>query len=110
MLGAYNITKAADVQLARNLAVEYGQHNVRANCIAPGLIRTDFSKALWNDPDNLASAIQGLPMRRIGDPDDIAGAAVFLASQAGRYVNGETIVVDGGLTIDRKSTRLNSSH
>jgi len=99
MLGTYNMTKAADMQLARNLAVEFGPHNIRANCIAPGLIRTDFSKALWDDPDNLAAALEGLPMQRIGEPDDIAGAAVFLASPAGRYVNGQTIVVDGALTV-----------
>lgn len=99
MLGAYNVTKAADMQLARNLAVEYGRHNIRVNCIAPGLIRTDFSKALWDDPDNLANAMRAMPMKRLGEADDIAGAAVFLASAGGRYVNGETIVVDGGLTI-----------
>ncbi len=99
VLGAYNITKAADLQLARNLAIEYGHQNIRSNCIAPGLIQTDFSKALWNDPDNLASALNEMPMKRLGIPDDIAGAAVFLASAAGRYVNGETIVVDGGLTV-----------
>lgn len=99
VLGTYNITKAADMQLARNLAVEHGRHNIRTNCIAPGLIKTDFSKALWDDPVNLATAINSLPMQRLGDADDIAGAAVFLASAAGRYVNGETLVVDGGLTI-----------
>jgi len=99
MLGAYNITKAADIQLARNLAVEYGPHNVRVNCIAPGLIKTDFSRALWSDPDNLATALRALPLGRMGDPDDVAGTAVFLASPAGRYVTGETIVVDGGLTV-----------
>ncbi|MDB5714526.1 MAG: oxidoreductase, short-chain dehydrogenase/reductase family [Sphingomonadales bacterium] len=99
VLGTYNVTKAADMQLARNLAVEYGRHNIRTNCIAPGLIRTDFSKALWDDPENHKRAMQATPMNRLGDADDIAGAAVFLASAAGRYVNGETIVVDGGLTI-----------
>ncbi|MBB4631961.1 SDR family NAD(P)-dependent oxidoreductase [Sphingosinicella soli] len=99
VLGAYNVTKAADMQLARNLAVEHGRHNIRTNCIAPGLIRTDFSKALWEDPDNHARAMQAMPMKRLGEADDIAGAAVFLASAAGRYVNGETIVIDGGLTI-----------
>jgi NAD(P)-dependent dehydrogenase (short-subunit alcohol dehydrogenase family) len=98
-LGAYNITKAADLQLARNLAVELGPHNIRTNCIAPGLIKTDFSRALWDDPGNLADALKSLPLGRIGDPDDIAGTAAFLASAAGRYINGETIVVDGGLTV-----------
>jgi NAD(P)-dependent dehydrogenase (short-subunit alcohol dehydrogenase family) len=98
-LGAYNITKAADLQLARNLAVELEGYNIRTNCIAPGLIKTGFSRALWEDPVNLAHALENLPLGCIGEPDDIAGAAVFLASAAGRYVNGETIIVDGELTI-----------
>jgi NAD(P)-dependent dehydrogenase (short-subunit alcohol dehydrogenase family) len=98
-LGAYNITKAADMQLARNLAVELGPHNIRTNCIAPGLVKTDFSRALWDDPENLANALRVIPLGRIAEADDIAGAALFLASAAGRYVNGETIVVDGGLTV-----------
>ena len=98
-LGAYNISKAADLQLMRNLAVELGPHNIRTNCIVPGLIRTNFSRALWEDEANLASALRSLPLGCIGEPDDIAGAAVFLASNAGRYVNGESIVIDGGLTI-----------
>lgn len=76
-LGVYNITKAADIQLARNLAIEFGPHNVRTNCIAPGLIKTDFSKTLWDNPDNLDSALRALPLGRIGEADDIAGAAVF---------------------------------
>jgi NAD(P)-dependent dehydrogenase (short-subunit alcohol dehydrogenase family) len=98
-LGAYNISKTADLQLARNLAVELGPYNIRTNCIVPGLIRTEFSRALWDNPENLAAALRGLPLGRIGEADDIAGAAVFLASPAGRYVNGEAIVVDGGLTV-----------
>jgi NAD(P)-dependent dehydrogenase (short-subunit alcohol dehydrogenase family) len=98
-IGVYNITKAADLQLARNLAVELGPHNIRTNCIAPGLVKTDFSRALWDDPENLANALRVIPLGRIAEADDIAGAAVFLASAAGRYVNGETIVVDGGLTV-----------
>ena len=99
VIGAYNISKAADFQLARNLAVEYGASNVRVNCIAPGLVRTDFAKALWEDPDTLARALGGTPLGRIGEPEDIAGAAVFLASRAGCYVTGETLVIDGGATI-----------
>ncbi len=99
IIGAYNISKAADFQLARNLAVELGPHNIRANCIAPGLIRTDFARALWEDENNLKSSLTNTPMGRIGEPEDIAGAAVFLASSAGAYVNGQTIVVDGGTVI-----------
>ena len=98
-LGTYGICKAADMQMMRNLAVELGPYNIRTNCIAPGLIRTDFSRALWQDEANLASVLQKVPLGRLGEADDIAGAAVFLASAAGRYVNGETIVIDGGLTV-----------
>ncbi len=99
VIGAYGISKAADLQLARNLAHEYGPHNVRVNCIAPGLIKTDFARALWEDPEGLKRRTSTTPLRRIGEPDEIAGAAVFLASQAGSFVTGQTIVVDGGVTI-----------
>ena len=99
VIGAYCISKAADLQLARNLAVEYGPHNVRINCIAPGLIKTDFARALWEDPENLKRRTATTPLRRIGEPDEVAGAAVFLASAAGSFVTGQTIVVDGGVTI-----------
>ena len=99
VIGAYGISKAADLQLARNLAHEYGPHNVRVNCIAPGLIKTDFAKALWEDAEALQRRTSTTPLRRIGEPDEIAGAAVFLASQAGSFVTGQTIVVDGGVTI-----------
>ena len=98
VIGAYNVSKAADFQLARNLAVEHGRHNIRVNCIAPGLVKTDFARALWDDPANLDRALAALPLGRIGDPEDIAGAAVFLASPAGRYITGQTLVVDGGAT------------
>lgn len=99
VIGAYNVSKAADMQLARNFAVEYGRHGVRVNCIAPGLIKTDFARALWEDEKRLAKVEAATPLARIGDPDDIAGAAVFLASDAGRFVTGQTVVVDGGVTI-----------
>ncbi len=98
-LGAYAISKAADLALVRNLAVEVGHHNIRANAIAPGLIRTDFAKTLWDNPEATHRFNTEHPMRRIGEPVEIAGAAVFLASRAGSYVNGQTIVVDGGSTI-----------
>ncbi len=99
-IGAYNVSKAADFQLARNYACEYGQHNIRVNCIAPGLIRTDFAKALWDNPVAEESFNKRHPMRRMGVSRDIAGAAVFLASPAASYVNGQQIVVDGGMVID----------
>ena len=99
VIGAYNVSKAADLQLARNYAVEFGRYNVRVNCICPGLIKTDFARALWENPDTLQAASSATPLARIGDPDDIAGAAVFLASAAGRFVTGQALVVDGGVTI-----------
>jgi len=99
ILGAYAISKAADMQLARNLACEYGKHNVRVNCIAPGLIKTDFAKALWDNPENLKASTSRSPLLRIGIPDEIAGAAVFMGSQAGNFMTGQTMVIDGGATI-----------
>lgn len=99
MIGAYNISKAADFQLARNLAAEFGPRGVRVNCIAPGLVKTDFAKALWENPDTLKAVTRGTPLRRIGEPHEIAGAAVFLASPASTFMTGQTIVVDGGSTI-----------
>lgn len=98
-LGIYAISKAADFQLARNLAVEWGPHNIRINCIAPGIVRTDFARALWENKEILAHAETVTPLRRIGNPEDIAGAAVFLASPASRWMTGQTIVIDGGVTI-----------
>ena len=98
VIGAYNISKAADFQLARNLAHELGPHNIRVNCIAPGLIKTDFARALWENPEILKRSTEGVPLRRIGDPDEIAGAAVFLASPAGTFMTGQAVVVDGGAT------------
>ena len=100
VIGAYNVSKAADFQLARNLAVELGQHNIRVNCIAPGLIQTDFAKALWENPDLLKRTTRVTPLGRIGQPEEIAGAAVFLASSAGAYMTGQAMVIDGGVTIN----------
>ncbi|MCJ8190527.1 SDR family NAD(P)-dependent oxidoreductase [Sphingomicrobium aestuariivivum] len=98
-IGAYNVSKAADFQLARNLAAEFGPRKVRVNCIAPGLIRTDFAKALWENPELLKKITRHMPLRRIGEPEEIAGAAVYLASPASSYMTGQSIVVDGGSTI-----------
>lgn len=98
-IGTYGMSKAADMAMARNLAVRWGEHGIRVNTIAPGLIKTDFAKALWEDPVKRASVEAQYPLRRIGEPDDIAGTAIFLAADAGRYITGQTIVVDGGSTI-----------
>jgi NAD(P)-dependent dehydrogenase (short-subunit alcohol dehydrogenase family) len=99
VIGAYNISKAADFQLARNLAQEFGPRQVRVNCIAPGLIKTDFAKALWENPDTLKMVTAHTPLQRIGEPHEIAGAAVFLASPASTFMTGQAIVVDGGSTV-----------
>ncbi len=98
VIGAYAISKAADMQLARNLAQELGPFNVRINCVAPGLVKTDFAKALWDTPAGEARASSGTPLKRLGEPDDLAGAVVYLASRAGAWTTGQTIVVDGGST------------
>ena len=98
-IGAYNVSKAADFQLVRNYAVENGEHGVRVNAIAPGLVKTDFARALWENPKALAATEARLPMRRIGEPRDIAGAAVYLSSPAAKWTTGQMIVVDGGATI-----------
>ncbi|MCK5576337.1 MAG: SDR family oxidoreductase, partial [Sphingomonadales bacterium] len=98
-IGVYGISKAADMQLARNLAIEWGPDNVRANCICPGLVKTDFAKALWENKDALAKVINATPLRRVGEPDDIAGVALFLAADESRFVTGQYIIADGGGTI-----------
>jgi NAD(P)-dependent dehydrogenase (short-subunit alcohol dehydrogenase family) len=99
MLGAYGISKAADFSLARSLAVEWGPKNVRVNCIAPGLVKTDFARALWENPNNLEQRTSTTPLRRIGEPHDIGGVAAFLASPAAAFITGQVIVADGGVTI-----------
>ena len=99
LLGAYGLSKAADFQLARNLAVEWGPKNVRVNAIAPGVIKTDFAKALYEDPKMEAFVTKQYPIGRLGVVDDVSGVAVMLASRAGAFVSGQGIVVDGGTTI-----------
>ncbi|MFP6682052.1 MAG: SDR family oxidoreductase [Gammaproteobacteria bacterium] len=99
ILGAYCISKAADLQMVRNLAIEYGPDNVRVNAISPGLVRTDFARALWENPEYLKVRTSRDPLRRIGEPREIAGAAVFLGSAAGSFTTGQNIIVDGGATI-----------
>jgi len=98
-LGVYGMSKAADFALVRNLAIEWGPQGIRANGIAPGLIKTDFSRALWQNEQLLRNVEQGTPVRRIGQPEDIGGVAVFLASRAAAYLTGQTLVVDGGITV-----------
>jgi len=98
-IGAYGISKAADMQIARNLAVELGPDNIRVNTIAPGLVKTDFARALWENPDLAGPIIESTPLKRLGEPQDIAGVAVLLAADAGSWITGQTIVVDGGDTV-----------
>lgn len=98
-IGAYGISKAADMALARNLAHEFGPHGVRVNAIAPGLVQTDFARALWEDPERAKETNARVPLRRIGQPDEIAGAVVYLASRASAFMTGHAMVIDGGVTI-----------
>jgi NAD(P)-dependent dehydrogenase (short-subunit alcohol dehydrogenase family) len=99
VIGAYGISKAADMQMARNFSMEFGPQGVRVNCIAPGLVRTDMARALWENPETLKRATSSSSLKRIGEPPEIAGAVVFLASKAGAFTTGQTIVCDGGMTI-----------
>jgi NAD(P)-dependent dehydrogenase (short-subunit alcohol dehydrogenase family) len=99
VIGAYGVSKAAGHHLVRNLAAEWGPKNVRVNAIAPGLVKTDFARALWEDAKRAAERIEATPLRRLGEPRDIGGIAVFLASEAAAFVTGQCIVADGGVTI-----------
>jgi len=99
VIGAYGISKAAGHHLVRNLAAEWGPQNVRVNAIAPGLVRTEFARALWEDERRRAERIAATPLRRLGEPRDIGGIAVFLASPAAAFITGQCIVADGGVTI-----------
>ena len=98
-IAAYGISKAADFSLARNLAAEWGPQNVRVNCVAPGLVKTDFARALWENPDALAFRNERTPLRRIGEPREIGTVVAFLASPAASFITGEVIVADGGVMI-----------
>ena len=97
-LGVYNISKAAVVMLTKVLAKELGQHNIQINTLAPGFIKTDFSKALWNDEDTYNKIVKSIPQGKMGNPEDISGMALYLASSASDFITGSTFTVDGGIT------------
>jgi NAD(P)-dependent dehydrogenase (short-subunit alcohol dehydrogenase family) len=99
VIGAYGMSKAAAHHLVRNLAAEWGPKKVRVNAIAPGLVKTDFARALWEDDKRRRERVEATPLRRLGEPRDIGGIAVFLASEAAAFVTGQCIVADGGVTI-----------
>jgi NAD(P)-dependent dehydrogenase (short-subunit alcohol dehydrogenase family) len=104
-LGAYAISKAADVQMTRTLAAELGSHKIRVNCILPGLVKTDFSRVLWDNPQAEKLAASSFPLGRLGESDDIGPAAVYFASSASQWTTGQTLVIDGGATIVQASAR-----
>ncbi len=99
VIGAYGMSKAMGHHLVRNLAAEWGPKNLRVNAIAPGLVKTEFARALWEDEKRRAERIGITPLGRLGEPRDIGGIAVFLASDAAAFVTGQVIVADGGVTI-----------
>tara|TARA_R110002167_G_scaffold170204_5_gene368155 strand:- start:333 stop:1097 length:765 start_codon:yes stop_codon:yes gene_type:complete len=99
VIGAYCISKAADMQMVRNLAIEFGKDNIRVNCIAPGLVKTDFARALYENPEVAARKTEATPLRRLGEPEDLAGIAVYLAARAGSWTTGQTFCIDGGVTV-----------
>ncbi len=101
VIGTYQISKTALLALVRNLAMEIGPSGVRANCICPGLIRTEFAKALWEDSQTEKRIADTFPLRRLGTPEDLKGIAVFLASDASSYVTGQAITVCGGQVMCR---------
>ncbi len=103
-LGIYAVTKAADTQIVRNLAVAHGPQNIRVNAIAPAIVKTDFARALWEDPERAEKAARSYPLRRLGEPEDIAGAAVFLASRAGAWTTGQTFLIDGGASVQSETS------
>jgi NAD(P)-dependent dehydrogenase (short-subunit alcohol dehydrogenase family) len=100
VLGAYAVSKTALIGLARSLAVEWGPAGIRVNCLAPGIVKTEFARALWDNPSIADPAVARTALRRLADADDVAGPAVFLASRAGAFVTGQTLVIDGGVTIN----------
>ena len=102
-LGAYSISKTADIGLIRSLAVELGEYNVNVNGLCPGIIKTDFARALWENPKILSDVEKIAPLGRIGTTDEVSGAAILLASKAGSFITGQVITMDGGVTIAGRS-------
>jgi NAD(P)-dependent dehydrogenase (short-subunit alcohol dehydrogenase family) len=96
-MGAYGVAKAGELMLTRVLAVELAKDNIRVNAIAPGIVRTEGSASAWSKPEALQRFASAIPLGRIAVPEDIVGAALFLASDASSYITGHTIVVDGGV-------------
>jgi NAD(P)-dependent dehydrogenase (short-subunit alcohol dehydrogenase family) len=99
LLPIYSISKAAVIMATKVMAQQWAQYKIRANCVAPGLTKTKFSEALWNNPDILKHAMALTPMARVAEPEEMVGAILFLASDASSYVTGQVIAVDGGKTI-----------
>ena len=99
MLPIYSISKAAVIMATKVMAMQWAQYKIRANCVAPGLTKTKFSEALWNNPDILKHAMANTPMMRVGDPEEMVGAILYFASDASSYVTGQVIAIDGGKTI-----------
>ncbi|HEX9940582.1 MAG TPA: glucose 1-dehydrogenase [Thermoanaerobaculia bacterium] len=98
-LGVYGVSKAAVLMLTKTLAVELARDGIRVNAIAPGLIQTRFSEVLWSSPEARERALRTIPQRRIGQPDDLAGAVLYLAGDAARFTTGAVLVIDGGQTL-----------
>src|SRR5210317_258734 len=97
-LGVYNISKASVVMLTKVLAKELGSKNIQVNTLAPGLIKTDFSKALWENEETYNQIVKTIPQGKMGVPEDVAGMALYLASSASDFITGSLFTVDGGLT------------
>jgi NAD(P)-dependent dehydrogenase (short-subunit alcohol dehydrogenase family) len=99
LLPVYSISKAAVIMATRVMAMQWAQFNIRVNAIAPGLTKTRFSEALWNNPDILKMAMSTTPMARVGEPEEMVGAILYFASDASSYVTGQVMAIDGGKTI-----------
>jgi len=96
--GIYSITKAAMIMMTKVMSKEWGEYNIRVNALAPGVIKTRLSEALWKEPAVGEAVAQRTPLRRLGEIEDLAGAVVYLASDASSFVTGDTIIIDGGVT------------